>query len=112
MIHEIKPFPKIKGVEPIPGERNTFKVSSSSRKGIWYRVDLAENGWNGACDCEEFRFRCSPKLAAGQVEKKRRKWRCKHIYAALIYQGEEFTQLIERAATDLGKDDHDQGKHD
>lgn len=84
------------------GDWLVIDVESASGNG-WHRVDLdafplrrpgGEVYRNGACNCDNFHFRCG-KLAASGVQA-----RCKHIVEALAYLAEV---VIEGAIVDRAK---------
>lgn len=71
-------------VEVIDGEKYRYHVHSRSG-GKPHLVDLCEYGFNGQCDCEDFRFRCEPKLSRGiPVDQS---LRCRHLKLAHAYFG-------------------------
>lgn len=55
---------KDEGVEGIPNEPFRFYVQSRTAR-QQYLVDLEEFGWNGACSCQRFTFKCLPLLKMG-----------------------------------------------
>lgn len=62
-------------------DRGTFRVASASQPGRTHLVDVTAYGGVGKCDCDDFRCRREPVLAAsppGSVFPSR----CRHIHAA------------------------------
>lgn len=78
-------------VQEIPGEALCYWVESWERPEYQHKVDLTENGGNGACDCKDFCTRCEPNFLKAEG-----KWTeygypgnpdpdrtmCKHIFVA------------------------------
>jgi hypothetical protein len=81
-----KMFPDVK---PVEGEIMRYHVKSRSGPDA-HLVDLVEYGFNGQCDCENFRYRCEPKLQQGTPLDGR--FRCHHIKQALAH----FTATMQR----------------
>jgi len=86
-------FPLPAGVSPIPCEPLRFHVRSRTRSQVWL-VDLEEYGFNGKCDCENFRFVHLPRLREDK-EKGVKKWRrCYHIQRAFEFYGALHSRLM------------------
>lgn len=81
-------MPTIEECKPVSGERWIFEIKSRSRptQKPW-RVDLEAYNWNGACDCEDFRFSREKDLTLGA--KPGDDYRCYHILTARSYVMEE-----------------------
>lgn len=110
---EIRCFPLPKWINEISGEPNRFLVQSRSRPRDWHLVDLEENGFNGQCGCEVFQFKLFPKLREQEQSGKdeRRKFRCYHITAAILYQGERAARIISREMNRPKKRSNDNDHH-
>ncbi len=67
-------------VEPV--DRGTFRVASASHPGRAHLVDVTAYGGAGKCDCEDFRCRHEPFIAASSHGALVEPPRCKHILAA------------------------------
>ena len=75
-------------VMPVEGEHLRFYVRSRTEPGQRYLVDLQEHDFNGQCGCEDFLYRCGPKLKGkftpGDVT------RCWHIRQARAFICDKF----------------------
>lgn len=75
-------------VEPVAGEPGRYLVESS-RPGLELLVDMGEYDGNGWCGCEDFEFRCQPKLERGHNAPDQT--RCRHIRAVIGWETERTT---------------------
>ena len=89
-------MPTTEECTPVEGMRWTFDIKSRSRptQKPW-RVDLEAYHWNGACDCEDFRFNKESDLSHGA--KPSDDYRCYHILTARSYVMEEIFPLLAKA---------------
>ena len=85
-------------IEPVPGEPFRFQVSSESRDGLWFLVDLQANRFNGFCGCEDFQARRGVILRDHDGARSPLS-RCKHIQSARDYLLDRF---LERLAEQTG----------
>lgn len=81
-------------IKPEEGSWVVYFVHSRTRASIYWRVDLEAYDWNGACDCEHFKFHCEPNLVRGA--KASDDFRCYHIKMARSHVMDEvFPTLLE-----------------
>lgn len=88
----------IKGEVLETSERMVFSVSSESRQGVEYRVDLLAEGGYSRCSCTDWNTRRWPNIKAGQPMGTRGTL-CKHgILARRFF----LNQLLRRMAQEEG----------
>jgi hypothetical protein len=71
-------------ITPIIGEPFVYLMQSDRHPEMSYRVDLLENGGNGACTCVDFGTRRQPAIDTG-ARRHTRATMCKHVIAVRHY---------------------------
>ena len=82
-------------IQPIAGELFRFYVPSLSEPNYPRTVDLEDYQFNGACDCQRFKFNCEPKLSRGAAPED--KLRCRHLKDARSFFLDEILPKIAKS---------------
>ena len=85
-------------VTPYQNEHFRYLVQSATTEEK-YLVDLLPADYTGGCNCPQFSFRLSPKIAAGA---RGQKFRCRHIRLAREFALEKLLPLL---AKELGQEE-------
>jgi len=85
-------------VTPYQNEHFRYLVQSATTEEK-YLVDLLPADYTGGCNCPQFSFRLSPKIAAGA---RGPKFRCRHIRLAREFA---FEKLLPLLAKELGQEE-------
>ena len=87
---------QLKLVQPIPGEKMTFRVFSETDPSIAYKVVLTalrvKGRCNGKCECDDFVKR--KRIVLRDTGKVSSRSRCKHIKWAAAFHYEETTPMF------------------